>query len=104
MMAVLVGYTFYTFTANDFKLQYSIIGGFATWVYFMFLFVVKNADIRKTINYKTLSTVFFFIHLIVMVIYLFPDRKLESFIIIILLKLLSYLGFLYGLLQKQYSN
>jgi hypothetical protein len=104
MMAVLVGYTFYTFTSNDFKLQYSIIGGFATWVYFMFLFVVKNEDVRKTINYKTLSTVFLFIHLIIMVVYLFPDRKLETFIIIILFKILSYLGFLYGLLQKQHSN
>jgi hypothetical protein len=102
--AVLVGYTFYTFTSNDFKLQYSIIGGFETWVYFMFLFVVKNEDVRKSINYKTLSTVFLFIHLIVMVIYLFHDRKLETFVIIVLFKLLSYLGFLYGILQKQNNN
>jgi hypothetical protein len=104
MMALLVGYTFYTFTSNNFKLYYAVLGAFVTWVYFMFLFVVKNEDIRKTINYKVLSTVFLIIHLVVMVIYLFPDRKLETFIIIILFTLLSYIGFLFGILQKQNSK
>jgi len=104
LLSLLVGYTFYTFTSNNFKLSYAILGGFAAWIYFMFLFVVKNDDVRKTINYKTLSTVFLFIHLIVMVIYLFPDRKIETFVIIVLFKLLSYLGFLYGLLQKQNNS
>jgi len=104
MMALLVSYTFYIYTSNNFKLLYAIIGGFVCWVYFMFLFVVQSQNVRKTINYKTLSIVFLFIHLIVMIIYLFPDRKLETFIIIVFFKLLTYLGFLYGLLQKQESN
>jgi len=104
MMALLVGYTFYIFTSNNFKLLYAIIGGFVCWVYFMFLFVVQSNNVRKTINYKTLSIVFLFIHLIVMIIYLFPDKKLETFVIIVLFKVLSYLGFSYWLLQKQESN
>jgi len=103
-MAALVGYTFFTYTSNTFKLVYAIIGGFVCWVYFMFLFIVQSNNVRKTINYKTLSIVFLFIHLSIMIIYLFPDRKLETFIIIVLFKLLTYLGFLYGLLQKQESN
>lgn len=104
MLAILVGYTFFIYTSNNFNLIYAIIGGFATWVYFMYLFVIKNDDVRKTINYKVLSMIFLFIHLIVMIIYLFPERRMETFVIIILFKLLSYLGFLYGLLQKQNNN
>lgn len=100
-MATLVGYTFFTYTSNTFKLVYAIIGGFTTWVYLMLMFVVRSKDVRKAVNFKTLSTIFLFIHLIIMVIYLFPDRKLETFVIIVLFKLLSYLGLLYGLLQMQ---
>jgi hypothetical protein len=104
IMAVLVGYTFFTFTSNNFKLLYAIFGGLATWVYFLFLFVLKNEDERKTINYKSLSTVFLLIHFIVMLIFLSPDRKLETFVIIILFKLLSYFGIVYRLLQKQHNS
>lgn len=103
-MAALVGYTFFTYTSNTFKLVYAIIGGFATWVYLMLMFVVKSKDVRKAVNFKTLSTIFLIIHLIIMVIYLFPDRKLETFVIILLFKFLSYLGLLYWLLQEQNNN
>jgi hypothetical protein len=99
-MAALVGYTFFTYTSNNFKLEYAIIGGLIAWVYFLLMFVIKSRDVREAVNFKTLSTIFLFIHLIIMIIYLFPDRKLETFVIIVLFKLLSYLSFLYGLLKK----
>ena len=104
MMGMLVGYTFYTFTSNNFKLLYAILAGFGSWVYFMYMFVVNNSDVRKNINCKALSSIFLLIHLIIMVIYLFPERRMETFVILFIFKMLVYLGLLYGLLQKQNSN
>ena len=100
LLSALVGYALNVYSINTFRNFYIISGSVLTGIYLLFLISFVSKDVRKSVIYKTVSTLFLFAHFAVLICFSGLKGEFDLYFILISLLMLIYSIIIYAVYKN----